>query len=149
MAETKKLEPLRRGDFGLAGHRYQQFDATVKSDLTLKDLENPELWVNVATKVNPGDEIRVRAEDDSFVALLHVTYSVGSQIRLKLVYGTELEAVDYDAMHESSSVYELKMRGPKKWCIIQKETGDIVKELIPTQLEAQKELADLERALAA
>ena len=144
----KKIEPLRRGDCGFAHHRYQRYDATVKPGTTKEQLVDPELWVNVATPMNPGDEIRVRADDDSFTALLHVTYSVGNKVRLKLIYLAELDEVDYDEMHESTSDYEIKMRGQMKWCIVQKSTGDVIKELIPTKLEAEKELDQLLKALA-
>jgi hypothetical protein len=143
------IEPIQRGSFGLASHRFQQFDSMVRAGTTKEQLTDPALWVNVATKMNPGDEVRVRAEDDSFVALLHVTYTVGNQVRLHLLSYHDMEAVDYDTMHKSVSKFELKMRGQQKWCIMDKESGDVIKSLIPTQLEAQQELADLERALAA
>lgn len=149
MANEKQVEPLRTSEFGLASHRFQQFDATAKPELTREDLENPTLWQHVAPRINPGDEIRVRAEDDSWVALLHVTYSAGNQIRVKLVYSQVLEKVNPDDIEQQSSLYEVKQKGVKKWCIIQKDNGDIIEELIPTKLEALKQLDDLERALAA
>ena len=141
------IEPLRRSEFGNAEHRFQRFDALVPAQTTTEQLETPELWVNVATMLNPGDEVRARAEDDSFVALLHVTYSVGTNIRLKLIYKAEMDEVDYDEMHKADSDYEIKMRGVKKWCVIHIPTGEVIKELIPTQKEAVIELDDLLKAL--
>jgi hypothetical protein len=146
MANTK-TEPLRRSEFGNAEHRFQRFDAIVPPQTTTEQLESPDLWVNVATSMRPGDEVRVRADDDSFVALLHVTYSVGTNIRLKLIYRAAMEEVDYDAMNEITSDYEIKLRGVKKWCVIHKTTGDVIKELIATQKEALTELDDLQKAL--
>jgi len=143
------MDALRREDFGLAQHRYQQFDATVSAQLTDAQLEDPTLWVNVAAKMNPGDEIRVRADDDSFVALLHVTYSVGTRVRVKMVYRSKLEVVDYSKEPNIAGVYEVKQRGVKKWCLMEVATGKCIEELIPTQALAYKALEDLQRAMAA
>lgn len=144
---NKKIDPLRRSEFGNAEHCFQRFDAIVPAQIKREELEDPQLWVNVASMMNPGDEVRARADDDSFVALLHVTYSVGNKVRLKMVYQVELESVDYDEMHKSTTDYEIKQRGPKKWCIVQMSTGEVIKELIPTQQEAMRELNDLLVAL--
>ena len=148
MAKDIKAEPLNRANFGLALHRYQTYDATVNPLLTDKQLESGDLWVHVAPQMRCGDEVRVRAEDDSFVGLLHVTYAVGNTVRLKMVYRTKMEAVDHELL-EKEGPYSIKQRGPKKWCIIKNDTGDIIKELIPTQVQAVKELDDYNRALAA
>ena len=143
-----KIEPLRRGDCGFAHHRYQRYDATVKAGTKKDDLVNPDLWVNVATPMNPGDEIRVRCEDDSFTALLYVTFSVGNKIVLKMIYFAELDAVDHDKLRGESCDYQVKLCGTKKFCIQQISTGDLIKKNIPTKLEAEKELDQLLRALA-
>jgi len=148
MANSKKVEPLRLANFGLASHRFQSFDCSVPGDTPQEALVDPGFWVHIATRVNPHDEIRVCAEDDSFVALLHVTYSVGNKIRLKMVYHAEMEAVDYDAMEEDEN-FEIKQRGVKKWCIIQKSDGRVIEELIPTKVAALIALEGYKKALAA
>ena len=148
MTEKNKIQPINRAEFGLAEHRYNRFDATVPAKLTNKDLQSPDLWVNLAAKVRPGNEIRACADDDSWVALLYVTYSSGNQLRAKVVYRVDLEKVDR-GVETAQGDYDIKLRGPKKWCIIQISTGDIKKDMIPTQLEAMKEMTDLVKALAA
>ena len=145
---ANKIEPLRRGECGLAHHKYQRYDATVKQGTEKGDLTNPDLWVNVAAPFNAGDEIRVRCEDDSFTALLYVTFSVSNKVRLKMIYFVELEDVDHDKLSEGLSDYQVKLCGAKKFCIQQISTGEFIKENIPTKLEAEKELDDLLKALA-
>jgi Tfp pilus assembly protein PilV len=147
MATT--IEPLRKDDgFGAAEHKYQRFSATVPHNITEKQVESPEFWVNVASHFRAGDEVRVRADDDSFIALLHVTYANGNQVRLKTVYKTAMEAVDHDALNQEQGDFKVQLMGVKKWCIRQISTAENVKENIPTQLEAMKELADYQKALA-
>lgn len=144
----KKLEPLRpQNNFGLAKARYRQFDAMVPASVTLEDLTNPTLWTNIAAQVKPGDEIRVTVEDYSFVALLHVTYASGNQLRVKVVYASKLD--DVSGVHNADELYEAKLKGPRKWCVVEKATGTVIQELIPTQIAALKEIDDLKRALAA
>tara|TARA_R110002072_G_scaffold266030_1_gene424906 strand:+ start:8710 stop:9156 length:447 start_codon:yes stop_codon:yes gene_type:complete len=147
MADDKKIEPLRKdADFGAAEHKYQRFSAIVPHDITEEQLESPDFWVNVGRHFGTGDEVRVCAEDDSFVALLHVTYANGNQVRLKLVYRTKMEVVDYSEQDHGD--YKVQLMGRKKWCVRQISTGESIKEEIPTQQQAFKELADINRAMA-
>jgi len=145
---AKQIEPIRHNAFGAAQHRVQNFDAVAPAGATEEDITSPDFWVNVANPIEPGAEIRVRAEDDSFVAYLYVTYAVGNKLRLKTLHFISLDAVDYDALSDETADYLVKQRGPKKWCLIENSTGTIVKELIPTQKEAIRERDDLIKALA-
>ena len=140
---------IKTSDFGLAQHRFCEFDAIVPGATTNEVLTTPETWSHVAAQMQPGDEIRVRAEDDSFVARLYVTYRQGSDTRVFLIYRADLETVDANVLLDENAPYFIHLRGVKKWCIIKRETGEIVKEMIPTQKAAFIELDDYVRALAA
>jgi hypothetical protein len=149
MGKENKVDPVRRGDFGLSTHRSQRFDATVPGTLTKSDLENGDLWSLVSPQINEGAEIRVLADDYSFVATLLVTFVKGTDVRAKIVHYVKMEEVDHEALNSKVGDYEVKLCGTKKWCIRKRDDGTIVKEGMATQLEALKELEDYERALAA
>jgi len=140
-----KINPVKTAEFQMAQHRFTQFDCVVPAGTTDKDLENPDLWVNVAPKLRMWDEVRVIAEDHSFVAYLLVMFAQGTDARLKVVNGANLD--DDDAESNSESKYEVKLRGPHKWCVINKENGDILNTGIAKKSEAQKWLEEYEAAL--
>jgi hypothetical protein len=145
--KKEQLIPLKPAEFSLFEHSTRKFNATVPGGSSEEDLENPDLWVNCAQKMEMGDEVRCLADDMSFVAYGICTFVQGSVAKIKIIAGYELDAVDYEAVADEASNFECKQRGPKKWCIINKKNGDIVKEMIPTQLQAMKELADYQKAL--
>ena len=144
----QKIEALKRADFGLAAHRVQHFDAMVSNKLTKTDLEAPSLWELVAGQIKAGAEIRAVADDYSFVARLFVTFAQGSSVRAKVIDFVKMETVDH-GINDTLDGYDIKMRGPKKWCVVKTDTGEVVREMIPTQELALKELAEHRRALAA
>lgn len=143
------MKPISPNQFGLTIHKMQQFSATVPGDLDVIGITDPELWTNVAPQCRPGDMIWVDADDYSFTARLKVTYSAGQRIRVVVMEFKQLEVIDAVKEVDENAPYFIKQRGPKKWCIIERTTGDVKKELIPTQLDAYKELDDYVRALAA
>lgn len=141
----KILEPIRPSALVLSQHGHQSFDVTVPSNYTKQDLENPDLWAHSSNKMQMGDEIRVLAEDGSFYVMLLVVFIAGSSVKTKVIFGTELDVVDPTA--KPLGDFEVKMRGIKKWCVVNRKTGEIIEELIPTQPEALRAMSDLERAL--
>lgn len=150
MAEANlkpQLEAIRPADFALMAHKNQTFTCVLPTGVTKEDIENPELYVNIARKVAIADEIRVIAEDMSFVAWVIVTAAFGgSDIRVRVTHGCDLDDVEDLKMPEER--YQIKMRGMKKWSIIDIRDGAIIKEGIATQKEAQNERDDYIKALA-
>jgi len=145
MTDTK-VAPIKNKEFQTAEHRYCRFDCQAPLGVTKDDLENPGLWVNVAPRLKMFDEVRVVAEDHSFVAYLIVTFSQGTDARLKIVGGADL--VGDEEIEIQTSKYEIKLRGPKKWCIMNNENGDVIKEGIPKQADAYRELEDYIAAMS-
>lgn len=143
-----RLDPVKPGDFQLTSHRYRTFDCVVPSNLTEKDLENPELWVNVAPQLNKGtsfDEVRVIAEDHSFVAHLIVLFSYSSDARLKVMNYYDLG--DKKESERPKGKFDYKLAGTKKYIVYNIKTGEELKAHIPTKIEAVKWIDDHERAL--
>lgn len=144
----KDVSPIHPGNCGLQQHRFAMYDVTVPRLMDKELLENKNLWVHIARRLQPGSEVRVIAEDCSFRAVLLCTYAEGSETRMKVVEYTALDAVDYDEMSSQTEKYQVKQKGILKWCIVNMETGENIKEKIPTQAEATRELMEYKKALA-
>lgn len=142
MTETPQFEPFRRSALQLAEHAYRRFNITVPSNLPEEALTDYRLYVNVAEKINAGDEIRVLAEDFSFRALLVAGFADRANVRLHLLEFNQIEIPIDDEGFESE--YEIKLRGTEKFCIIRKEDGEVIQSGIPTKAKA---LAALEEYL--
>ena len=145
-AKKLKVDPLRPASFGLIEHAVRRFNAVIPGSLK-DELENPDLWVNVAGKIEMGSEVRCLADDMSFVAYAICTFSQGSTAKLKVLEFHELDEVDYKELAVEADDYEVKLRGPRKWSIVKKSDGSIVKEDIATQLKAMQELEEYKKAL--
>lgn len=147
----EKISPIRLGggSFGAIQHEVPRFGATVPGTLTKDDLEDPDLWVHVARNMTMGCDIRCIADDMSFVAFGTCTFAQGSMVKIKIYSFNELDVVDYDSVSDEASKFIVKLRGPRKWCIVNNETGEVVKEDIADKATAERELSDYHKALRA
>jgi hypothetical protein len=143
------IEPLKITEFGLSTHKYQTHNAVVKEGTTNKELENPLFWANVRSKMRGHDEIRVVAEDSSFMALLLVTYVDGFQVLTKILWRVDLEATDPAELGSGQNRYITKVCGSLGWCVIDTETDAKIKTKCPSKSIAERELEEHMRALAA
>jgi hypothetical protein len=143
------VRPVHPQSFGLAEHRYRHFDVIAPADTTAKELTNPGLWVHVANKIQPGDEIRVRAEDDSFVAYLYVTHRIAAQVRVKILQSHDLSVKKGEDVPKLDELpFVLKWRGPThRFCIVEVATGSIIKENIADKVDGERDLADYLKVL--
>jgi len=146
--EADPVEPLKPKFFGLQTHRYAVHSAQTPSRLPEEVLENPKLWAFVAPRLKVGDEVRVAADDCSFVATLFCTFVQGSDARMRVLTYSELDAVDYNALTATSDEYRVELCGMKKWCIV-KADGTFIQDEIATQAKAMQLLQDYVQALVA
>ena len=145
--EKVKVDPFKSPDCQLAEHAYRSFNLYIKeAPDEVSDLENPDYWVHIAPKMRTGDEVRVVSEDMSFYTRLLCTYAHGTAAVMKVVESTAVEGLT--APEEEDSKYKAELRGPKGWCVINSETGEVVKEKLPNQATAVKEAADYEKILS-
>lgn len=142
----RKLRPLHPAShpFGARTHLVSDFAVTVPADTLREDLLDGEFWVNVIARVPLLSEIRVVWEDGSQYARLIVTHSQGRFSRLKCLEFHKLDEVL--VVTEEEHAIQVKNRGPMKWCLEDAKTGEKLKTMIPTQIEALKERDDLYRA---
>lgn len=125
----------------------QVWDSILPDNVRGKDaVVNPLLWVNVASRCKVGHEIIAKNAELSIYCRMLVQYAQGSDIRLWLLEYVEMDDVNADM--DDSGRYEVRLRGMKRYCVVDKATGVPVFEDIPTKVEALQKMADHERALS-
>lgn len=141
------FNPLKRHEnFGLADHSFRRHSAIVPASYK-DDLEKPGMYAHVAGDLKMYDEIRVVAEDTTWVANLLVTHAAGNVIRVKLLYVIPIEPVK--AEDTAQNRFIIKQRGQLKWCVVDTEEDDRnVRQGIATQSAAMEQLEEHLRALA-
>lgn len=141
-----EISPLRPSQIQLAQHAYRMHAAIITVGIRAADiLKNAKFWSLCGRDLKYGDEIRTLSEDGSYMAKFFVNFADGNNISVVLLSETDLEVNDIKVAAE----YEIKLCGPKKFCIQRVADGSIVKEGIDTKLAAERELADYTRALRA
>lgn len=122
------------------------WDAILPDGLVGKDvISSPCYWVNVASKVKVGHEIVAKNEDLTVYCRMLVQYAQGNDIRLWVLEYVEMGEVEEEVR---TSNYDVRRKGTKGWCVIDKRTGVIVFRDIATQVDAYQRMADHERALS-
>lgn len=139
------MQPILPGDFGLAEHRFSVFSCIIAASITVDTITSPELFVNVATKLSEGDEIRAVADDQSFVAKLFVTFVRGTDVRVKVLEFYEFE--ENEDIDEPDDRYKISVRGAKRVCVQDMQTGEFILENLPDKKTAHRELDDYIRAM--
>jgi len=146
-APVRSVEPIGLNKLTNMEHAARFFNVILPESIRKEDLERPEIWVNVGSKLAETSEIRVVAQDMSFVAYLFVTYALGSTVRVKVLSIHEWENTE-DLEDESLQRYAVKRRGLKKWCIIDNVDGRVMYENIVTKQQAMSDREDLLKALS-
>lgn len=129
----------------LATHAYSSHAVVVDRKLDQEVLESPEMWRHCAAALRAGSEVRVTSMDGAFYALVYISYVRGSDVIARVVNYVELDEVNYN--DPVNQPYFVDMRQGRNWCVIKRETGEIVFGDIPTQSAAYRALEDHMRAL--
>ncbi len=137
-------QPLKRSDVQVFGTNYMVFGAIVPKVLTKKEIVDPELWVNVASKLTMGCEIRVSDADCSFMARVFITYANQHDIRLHILEYHVFETASVTVEDE----YYVKQRGVHKWCVMRQKYPDPIQKDIATKHEAERQLDEYLKTLA-
>jgi len=147
-SKPKKLShivPLRPDRFGQFQHTVQQFNAYVPAGTSRAEIEDGRYWAHVAGQVSVFSEIRVICEDGSYYAKLLIVFKNGTDIKLHCLAYTELDAVE--ELDEEGEFFVKSCGAVLGWCIVRRDDGHRVKEKMPTQAAALRELSDYLKAL--
>ncbi len=145
-AASRGVVPLRQGDVKLAPLMHQYWATFVPSHYTIEDLEDPKLYSFMASRFQDLDRIEVTAEDGSFIAKGIIRRSLGREIQVQIYELNQLqEAMVSDELEMYG--YFIKHGGAvKKFFIQNKDTGNVLKEGLNSQIEAIQYLTDFIKA---
>ena len=128
------------------GQHILELEAIVPATTKDSDILHPDMWVNCYGKMQPYCKIHVLWADGSRYAEIMCTHLNARGSRFVFLRGHELEKVVRGVNFGPD--YDVEQRGVQKWCIIDKKTGDVVKDMIETQQVALREVDDLKKARA-
>lgn len=146
--ESKVVNPIKPGDVKLAEQMHQNWACFAPSHYDQEMLENPKFWTFMAPKFKDMDSIRITAEDGSYIALGYIRRSQTMEVMVQIT--------DIIQMHEQMIAKEIEINGylirhfgsVRKFCVINKETKEVLRENFLTQLQAMKYVTDHIQVLA-
>jgi hypothetical protein len=128
MVRNESVQPL--------GYRMAQFEAIVPAQLSPNKVLDPMTWVHISGKFQPYCHIHVLWADGSKYILIMCTHLNGAASRfVALSELRELEHLVGAAINVREDM-TIQERGPLKWCVIDSDSGDILKDMCATQAEA-------------
>lgn len=132
----------------LAEHQSRTYCLYVDPLTSQDEILAPGYWANVAKTLAIGDEIKVIAEDMTWrMVLLVRAVSRLEAVVYVLAHDTMGQAADATG---ADVPYATKWRGPaRKWSVILKKDGSVVKEDFQIEEEAKKWIGSHMKAMAA
>lgn len=164
--QTKATPQLDNQDFALAEQVRNIWRAEVAENLTRAEITNPAFWAHIATRARPYDEILVIRKDGTLFARMLVLQSERTWVRLHTLEWHDLTTRDIsmsqaaneahresppaDAKPDPASQFRIEYKGQRmKWCVIRNADGGVTHEGIASKKEAQNELDQYIRTIAA
>lgn len=141
--EAPKFEgnPFKPGEMKPSGYLNNRWETYAPGATNPESLEDPQYWVFMRALWKEGDEIRVTADDISWVAYGIVTNAQAGDIRVKFHDVIELEPRSEKEIEYQG--YFIRNGGQiKKYYIANMKTGDVIREGLPTQREAMNYVDD-------
>lgn len=140
---VKSVKPIRPSDIQPAGQINNSWEAVQPADMTREELENPELWKFMGNRFKEMDQVRVTADDCSWVAKGVVHQVVGSDVALVFPERDYLQLSPRSESELDIDNHFIRNCGRiRKYVIVHKGTGNVVKENLATQLIAIQYLKD-------
>ena len=139
-APSPVLMPDRFGDQESKQH---VFVVDLPATVALDDALQPSFWAHVSEQMQPFDEIKIRAEDGSFIAYLVVGWCERNFAQVILDRVVQL-TVDREAPVNSVK-HRVEWKGAHlKFCVIRNSDDKVLREGERTKDEAARWLRDFE-----
>lgn len=143
---AEKIEPMAHEAIQPSSMNQMQFAHQVwsvitREALTVAELEDPDTWALCSAKLRLFDRVEVMHTNGSQLSLGIVTYAKGSKVRVQ-IYG-------HFPLHEQKHT-EIEMEGfivkwggiDRNWIIVEKDSGEVMRENLPTDAAGVKYLED-------
>jgi len=136
--EVVTVNPIKPGDVKLADQMHQNWACFAPAHYTQEHLETPKFWTFMAPKFKDMDSIRITSEDGSWVAVGYIRRSQTMEVQVQIN--------DIIQLQEQMIAKEIEINGYlikhfgliRKFCVINRETKQVLKENFQTQLQAMK-----------
>lgn len=130
-----KVDPIKPEFCKLLEHARQTHVAVIPHAMSQDDLESPDLWSMMSHKFRMFDRLQIEAADGSQFVTALITNVIGGSIRIKVLDVYDLEKIDQQEIEIEG--YIIKNAGfDKQWVIVEKSTGNTLKEEISSQRAA-------------
>lgn len=127
VAIKKQSHVLMPERFALVEEKQAQFVVDIPANVTLQDVIEPGFWAHVAEQMHPLDEIKVRAEDGSWIAYLVVAWC-----ERNYAYVVLDRKIDLNVSKEApvnSVKHRVDWKGPHmKYCVIRNSDNKMLRE---------------------
>jgi len=150
-SKPQQIEPVRPSDCKLAEHAFRVHAVILRGETRVtgaEDLTNPVLYEHISRNLRAFDQVQFLDEGGAFWATTLITFVQGSMVRASVLHFVHLDRVDIETTIPDSD-YEIRLKGPLRWCVIKRSTGESVKENLPDKAAALRELMDIRKAMAA
>jgi hypothetical protein len=120
-ASKRKIHPSR---FKLAEHVVNTHCIVVEQGVPFEAMSDPAYWSHIASRLRPGDEIKVRTDDGAYAATLLVKDVAHQAVRVVPVWYVSLSEV---AELPANAEYEVAWAGPHhKFRITRKKDNAVI-----------------------
>lgn len=141
--------PLTLNRLRLAEHEIKHYVVTVEAGTTVDDILTPEYWAITSRQFGPGDEITVRADDETFYAKLLVRAVSHAWMRVHLLHYSDLQIKTPEAALEPAPMFVVEWGGGShKYRVRRASDNEVVSKHHPDKQTAQAWLDDYLKAIA-
>ena len=141
-----KVDPIKYGDCPEFRHSNREFGPRVPKYLNPLQLTDPNLYVNIANKLDKMTFMHIQALDGSFYAHVVVLSVIGSTVQVKVLEHYRLDDVIQEEIKMNG--YLIRNTGSYSgWSITHEETGEELTSGLPTQSSCVNHLQDIFKAV--
>lgn len=129
------VSPFKPGDVAPRLNLHNSWATIAPGEMDPSTLENPKYWSFLKGRFTEGDDIRVTADNMSWIAEGYVVRGPAGDLMVKLIDIHEFQppAEQYIDVGQ----YRIANRGAqKKYVVIDRNTGKELKTMLPTQIAA-------------
>ncbi|MGY3393440.1 hypothetical protein ACVWW6_006031 [Bradyrhizobium sp. USDA 3311] len=147
-AEPRRVVPLPVTRWQLGEFLNNRHSVSPAVGTPFEDVLRPEFWANIV-RMQPGDIIEVRPEDQSYYAELYVLKRERNSATVAVIR----EPVKLEAAYKplpGEVLFSVEFAGPMaKWRVVRRSDKSVMKDKFGTEGDARRWLADYERVVAA
>ena len=133
--------PIQQRDRKDSQHAYSSHSITVPRKMTAQELEQSALYSNIAARMGLRDRVEIQSADGTMLALGLITSHVGGEVKVKIYELYDMGDIIQEEIDFMGYLIRLNPIS-SQWAIVNKKSGDTLKDEIPSQKDAITYLTD-------